>query len=613
MAILSALPPELFLTICCFLDPASLDALALASKYYRSLINDEVAWRSAFEQNFRLFSSFSSVASCWRIEYTLRAALLRKYQRGRGTNVLFDAKIGNISHVCYDSQSSRIISGNMRNGLGSIADSNTGKVGKDIFFPASTRLTTRDVSAMCVFKQGIAYGFQNGIIALNLLAKNGLSSSFRTFTGWHLGPVSAVCASERKLTGQNVTLISGGMEGQVILWDHGDAAGRRLAEIKISEAPVVAINWDEIRSRVVVLAADGLHLLIIEDLSNIHSRRLAQWTSSTSQSRLQMVCDHRASSVIIIREARLFRYQFEDDVIVVEIEHGLPGALNQLFIDPIEQDLEKKRPGSGGRLFSVADDRSVGTIVVFDARAEIPTPVCRIQVDNGPITALAQNSVVVASGCVDGSAVLNNILTGGFLHSVSSRVAKFERIAAEDPARTTVGCISLHDHHPAGVIAIGGQLKAFNYDPNGDRANGKRKGLARKRQNNSSDVQIVQQGKTLVQNHIRDEMMQLSEKKRADEKEQARLKKLGGDLDLDDSEMLAYVTLLAEDETRRGKKRIDDPIANDDEELTEAIRRSLAEVPKRSDIDDPPEGVLENEDYELGIALSRSLAMDAQD
>lgn len=576
------LPNELLLNVLSYLDPRSLNSLRLSSKRF-DIVNDENAWKSAFMTNFHNRSSFTPIRSSWREEYTGRSSILRKFYRGRGRNVLFDAKIGNVTHTSYDPQSARIMCANVHNGLVSITDGYTGRVSKDLIFPGDQRMTTAQIIVIALSKNCIVYGCFNGVVAINTLTSRASQATFKTFAGgWHGGPVISLCVFDHTTKEGTPNILSGGADGVVRLWDSRNTRGC-LGALQVTTAAVSKIVWSSKKSFGVILSSFGEVFTVKHtDNGNFTVQEIYQLSSAdvinaerAGVGTIWMEVDFPADYAICADASGIRRMGLQEESPVMHFE--IPGLelICQLSLDPVESQVTPVGPGSGSRIFAVGT--ASGTVYIYNARSTSPSPTHRILAQQLMISALAISPTVLVTGSSDGSVSVYDIISGQPLRPLHAKVTKFERIAEQDPARTKVSSIVLDPMCCSGVVAIGGQVRCWDFDPRAERANGKRKGLNRRRHAVGSGTMAIN-AKTRIKTEIREDLGRMQEEKRFKEKEHVKMLKLTGTElgNLTDAELLDYAKMISSDEASsqtRGEGKLS--VERETEDLEAAIRRSL--------------------------------------
>ncbi|BFZ58496.1 hypothetical protein PYCC9005_005559 [Savitreella phatthalungensis] len=556
------LPGEVWLAVCSELDPHSLESLALSCRRMRLLIENENAWKAALVRQMNAPERFPALAKTWRQEYILRANLQRKYRRGRGRSLLFDCRVGPITHLHMLSPTS-VMAGSMANGLVAIADTYSGKVSKALLYPSSMRLSSGDVTAMHLFRGGIIYGFRNGTVAFNHMVRE-VSKSFEAFTraGWHDAPVTKLTMNDAS----DVNLASLADDGGIILWNFRDSS-RHRGRHKVQGA--IDVLWQG--QRLLVLCSSGELWTIENDCCEIVERAL---DSSRAHSFAVDAGDVLTFTDRLIR--RTGQLQIAKEV------HLLHAAMAPEY--PRGEEL----PGRGGCLAAYADDYCV---TIIDARTL--EAVATHTIEDGVISDLAISASSCCVGTSDGRLLVLDIFTGELLKQWSLLSQKHLALAEEQPGRFVVGNVLLGPSPSAGVFRIGSQVRAFDVDPLAERANGKRKGLSRRRHATTGAGMPLHDRRTTIQRDIEDDIYETMLR----EAENDRLETLaGGQLarDLTPDELVEYAQMLSAEFSHRQSNC-------DDDDLAEAVRRSLHDVEHATSAHVRTQ---EDDDFDYALAIS---------
>lgn len=595
------LPVELIIRVCCFLDPVSIDNVGLISRSHRDLVHDDTLWKIAFHERFPNTQGFSPLATSWRQEYISRSALTRKFLVGRGTHVLFDARIGLVTHMYVDAHSAEAICGNMTNGLGSvIADRTTGKVKKEYVYPSSNRTMSADVTAMATTKHGLVYGYRNGRIATSTSAKGSRLFNHTVYRGWHEGNVNAIAISDNAANSR-ITMATGGSEGCIKLWDHRDPMKDCLAEHKLFDRSVEHIIIDASKDRIFAMTIDGLFSIRWTKSDEPKSPIVLAVTECFVPAGCQrIVLDRRSSSIVLSRGSSLFRYELQgDEFVPSQFSSEMEDDIGHLAIDSAEQPIDHTAPGSDGRHLVCA---SAGTVLVFNCRKSGSKPLCHIPWPYETITCLAVNPVVVAVGSVDGAVRVFEALTAHALRPLSGPGLEGSRSFTVNYTIPQVSRMFLDPLRPAGTICIGAFVKTFDLDPGSGHTNGKRKALDRRTGAHKPST-LTSRSKALNQQLMQEELAEhLQQSKEVEE--QARLARFAGAGQLSDSmteaEILSYTQMLSREDLAKARA---------DDELEEVLRLSLLDVvptPGQADFSTSTSQSAGYDESELAIALSLS-------
>ncbi|KAG0329641.1 hypothetical protein BG004_002293 [Podila humilis] len=154
----------------------------------------------------------------WRSEYIKRTRLLRRWEKGRGTNMVIDPKIGNISKIWAESgnrpNEGWFLAGGISEGVVARCNSLQGKVQRDAIF-RMLHLLNAEVSTMTMDRHRVLWGLSTGQVSLTTFAYAAAGQTFQTFPGFHDGPVSCV----KLVPNQLGFVLTGGVDGVVRLWD----------------------------------------------------------------------------------------------------------------------------------------------------------------------------------------------------------------------------------------------------------------------------------------------------------------------------------------------------------------------------------------------------------
>ncbi|OZJ03953.1 hypothetical protein BZG36_02944 [Bifiguratus adelaidae] len=246
---INQVPVEILTHIFARLDPFALGTAGLVCRYWRHVITDDACWRDAFLAFFGC-SPFQRLAEeSWRMEYTLRTRLLRRWEKGRGMTMLFDPRIGPIHEVYTDLEHSWMLVGSLNKGIAVRCDPSNGKVDRDIIY-ASDENASLEIAKMKIDSHRILWGYNTGYIALTTRTRHSNNRSLKQFADFHNGPVSALAWSE---SFQDIVL-SGGVDGITKLWDV--ATGRCIRNLQLSVAPITALYYNP-KTHIIIGNANG--------------------------------------------------------------------------------------------------------------------------------------------------------------------------------------------------------------------------------------------------------------------------------------------------------------------------------------------------------------------
>ncbi|KAF9126494.1 hypothetical protein BGW39_006588 [Mortierella sp. 14UC] len=214
--VICALPVELLSHIVSHLEPNELFVVSLVCQLFYHVVNADSCWKQAFIKFFGASVPFKRLdPKSWRGEYIKRTRLLRRWEKGRGFNILIDPKIGPITELWAETNSKPsqgwFLAGGLSQGVVAKCNPQLGKVQKDAVF----RMIHLEVTVMTLDRHRVLWGLSTGQVSLTILSYATSGQSFQTFSGFHNGPVSCV-----KLVPNHLGFVlTGGVDGVVRLWD----------------------------------------------------------------------------------------------------------------------------------------------------------------------------------------------------------------------------------------------------------------------------------------------------------------------------------------------------------------------------------------------------------
>ncbi|KAF9904663.1 hypothetical protein EC991_002409 [Linnemannia zychae] len=214
--VICTLPVELLSHIVSHLEPNELFVVSLVCQLFYHVVNADSCWKQAFIKFFGASVPFKRLdPKSWRGEYIKRTRLLRRWEKGRGFNILIDPKIGQITELWAETNNKPsqgwFLAGGLSQGVVAKCNPQLGKVQKDAVF----RMIHLEVSVMTMDRHRVLWGLSTGQVSLTILSYATSGQSFQTFFGFHNGPVSCV-----KLVPNHLGFVlTGGVDGVVRLWD----------------------------------------------------------------------------------------------------------------------------------------------------------------------------------------------------------------------------------------------------------------------------------------------------------------------------------------------------------------------------------------------------------
>ncbi|KAF9989158.1 hypothetical protein BGZ75_007413 [Mortierella antarctica] len=231
--ILCTMPVELLSHIVSHLEPSELFNVSLVCQLLYHVVNADSCWKEAFMKFFGASIPFKRLdPRSWRGEYIQRTRLLRRWEKGRGSNILIDPKIGQISKLWAQVDNNRpnqdwFLAGGIAQSVVARCNPLLGKVNKDAVF-RMVHLADVEVSVMTMDQHRVLWGLTTGQVSLTTLAHAAAGQTFQTFAGFHEAPVTCV-----KLVPDHLEFVlTGAADGIVRLWDVAKA--RTVREFRTS-------------------------------------------------------------------------------------------------------------------------------------------------------------------------------------------------------------------------------------------------------------------------------------------------------------------------------------------------------------------------------------------
>ncbi|KAI8098608.1 WD40-repeat-containing domain protein [Halteromyces radiatus] len=205
---------ELVAHIFARLDPTSLTTVAKTCRYWRHIVMDDVCWKNAFLSYFGQLPYKRIRTDSWKSEYILRTHLLRKWEKGRGTLMTFNPKIGSIDRIFVDFENSFMMAASKEQGVAVKCNPSTGKLDRHLLYSTDEGMPTQ-VSAIKMDSNRVLWGFSPGYITMTTRAKTLVRRQLKVFSDFHQGAVRVLCMPPFAPD----IVLSGGDDGMVKIWN----------------------------------------------------------------------------------------------------------------------------------------------------------------------------------------------------------------------------------------------------------------------------------------------------------------------------------------------------------------------------------------------------------
>ncbi|KAI7823292.1 WD40-repeat-containing domain protein [Gamsiella multidivaricata] len=192
---------------------------SLVCQLFYHVVNADSCWKEAFIKFFGASVPFKRLdPKSWRGEYIKRTRLLRRWEKGRGSNVLIDPKIGEITKLWIGdarrSDERWFLAGGLAEGVVAKCNPLLGKVQKDAVLRMA-HVAHVEVAVMAMDQHRVVWGLTTGEVSLTTLAYGTAGQMFQAFVGFHNGPVTCI-----KLVPNHLGFfLTGGVDGVIKLWD----------------------------------------------------------------------------------------------------------------------------------------------------------------------------------------------------------------------------------------------------------------------------------------------------------------------------------------------------------------------------------------------------------
>ncbi|ORZ25409.1 quinon protein alcohol dehydrogenase-like superfamily [Absidia repens] len=196
------------------LDPISLTTVAKTCRYWRHIVKDDVCWKNAFLAYFGQLPYKRLRNTSWKSEYILRTHLIRKWEKGRGTLMTFNPKIGSVDTIFVDFENHFMMAASKEQGVAVKCNPATGKLERHLLYSTDEGMPTQ-VSALKMDSNRVLWGFSPGYITMTTRAKTLVRRQLKVFSDFHQGAVRVLCLPSFVPD----VVLSGGDDGMVKIWD----------------------------------------------------------------------------------------------------------------------------------------------------------------------------------------------------------------------------------------------------------------------------------------------------------------------------------------------------------------------------------------------------------
>ncbi|KAL0088120.1 WD40-repeat-containing domain protein [Phycomyces blakesleeanus] len=204
---------ELLTHVFAQLNPVCLTTAAKVCHLWRHIVNDDSCWKTAFVSYFGSQPHKRLRPSSWKLEYILRADLLRKWEKGRGTVMTLDPMIRTIDDMFVDFENSSMTMGAAEHGLGARCNIDTGKMEKPLLFCSGVQIPMA-LTCVHVDQSRILWGSGHGYISLTIRNKTHDGRRPKIFSEFHRGVVRAFAFSKST----HDVFLSAGDDSRIKIW-----------------------------------------------------------------------------------------------------------------------------------------------------------------------------------------------------------------------------------------------------------------------------------------------------------------------------------------------------------------------------------------------------------
>ncbi|KAK9694835.1 hypothetical protein K7432_013257 [Basidiobolus ranarum] len=452
-------PQELLMYVFSFLDPNGLTNCSKVCKYWRTVLNDDLAWKSAFLRSFGCLPYERLSQDSWKLEYIKRMKLIRTFEFGRSKNIQFDARLGVIDRLYIDSEAGFGLAGSLDKGMVVRCDHVRGKIDKGRIF-SNDNLATIRISSLKLDSNRIIWGFMSGHVAVTTLTKGATSRRLKTMRTFHNGPVT--CLQRDPLT-PNIVL-SGSEDRQVMMWDCD--AGECIQVFTGADDALVDLVFHPKHLIIATTAGGNILIWSIQEMGETATSSAPiypthQFSFGAPVSKLHY--DAITFTFLVTGASKEFKkYSAKDGQCLSIYKEGHIGNITCVTWADGES-------GKGRGMIATGDE--YGAVCLWPGESlpedrDVEVKPIRILADHvESVTNLHIDSFKVVTSGLDGYVKIWEPLSGRLVRNLSCRYSRAAIRSAQqyETGRRPVRCFYASKYDI--IISFEGQIKSWNYSP----------------------------------------------------------------------------------------------------------------------------------------------------
>ncbi|KAG2173175.1 hypothetical protein INT43_004549, partial [Umbelopsis isabellina] len=594
-------PMEILIHIFARLDPISLIYASQVCKLWRHIVRDDACWRQGFIAYFGA-PPYKRVASdSWKSEYVLRTHLHRKWEKGRGTVLVFDPKIGALDNIYVNFQNSWMLSGTLNRAMATKSDPATGKTERGFMFGHEDALPMA-VSAMKMDSHQIVWGHYSGYITITTKTMSTNGRNLKRLVDFHDGPVTALATSPSL----HSAVVSGGHDAIVKIWNI--STGRCVANLLGARSEIVKLLVDS-RRRIIAGCADGSVLswnldavTIMAEARMTNGNRLAYdipeerpapysqfpdvgIAPPTAEVRVKDILYDDVREFVVVHytdSQKIFKHEITTGKCLAVFEN--PSSTAKVTCIQWDKEIESTTEEEVGKAgtdkrqtrhrtdiiaasnFSVltSDEQLAtptirvlvsgdenGNLCLFNMDAEPVLskpviPLISIQGHHTAISAIHIDACKIVTGSNDGWIKIWDPISGENIKILHNKIPRNAPIDRSDIDLFAVKSIVCTDY--IGVAAIGNQIKTWDFSP--DKQLLSRRKLRPKKSNTGNIHGTRGQLQAEIHKEVRESRTRLAEERKAMEEATKTIQKMT--LGLSEQECLDYALMLSAEASAQG-------------------------------------------------------------